>query len=191
MTANFVIASLLNVGLIVGFSVGSSPGASAGTSAALPLAPAVFESQAPKPVRIFVQTDESGVAEELAARKTSAKDLSESLASHKKLFVVVDDEDKSEMQVEVLGRGLTVPKVVFGIGTRPGESGIGNAPTKHAELRIRVTVTSSDLTADLKNKNKANDNPRGWKSAADDLANQLDKWVLEHRAGIGKSVLFD
>jgi len=151
-------------------------------------APVMSTTQAPKPVRVFVQTDASGIAAELTARETSVKDLSEALASHKKLFVVVDDEDKSEIQVEVLGRGLTVPKVVFGIGTRPGETSVGNAPTKNAELRIRVTVTSSDLRTDLKNKNKANDNPRGWKSAADDLANQLDKWVLEHRAEIGRNV---
>jgi hypothetical protein len=166
MTANFVIGTML--------------------IAAFALAPVLAESQAEKPVRVFVQTDDSGVAEELSARRTSVKDLSDALASHKKLFVVVDDEDKSEMQIEVLGRGLTVPKIVFGLGPRPGESTIATAPAKNAELRIRVTVTSSDLTTERKNKNKANDNPRGWKSAADDLADQLEKWVLEHRAAIGK-----
>ena len=180
MTTNFVIAALITVGIAAVISTG--------IAAESVRVPVMSTTQAPKPVRVFVQTDDSGIAEELSARRTSVKDLSEALASHKKLFVVVDDEDKSEMQVEVMGRGLTVPKVVFGIGTRPGESGIGNAPTKNAELRIRVTVTSSDLRADLKNKNKANDNPRGWKSAADDLANQLDKWVLEHRTEIGKNV---
>jgi hypothetical protein len=37
---------------------------------------------------------------------------------------------------------------------------------------------------DFTNKNKAADTPRGWKSAADDLADQIDKWLLEHRAEI-------
>jgi hypothetical protein len=171
MTANFVIGAMLIAGSA--------------------LVPVFAESQVEKPFRLFVQTDDSGVAEELSARRTSVRDLSEALASHKKVFVIVDDEDKSEMQIEVLGRGLTVPKVVFGLGPRPGESSIATGPAKNAELRIRVTVTQSDLTAELKNKNKANDNPRGWKSAADDLANQLDKWVLEHRAEIGKGRSFD
>lgn len=169
MTANFVIATLL--------------------IAASALSPLLTSFQSSKPVRVFVQTEDSGVAEELAARETSVKDLSEALASRRKFFIVVDDEEKSEIQIEVLGRGLTVPKVVIGLGPRPGESAIGTATTKNAELRIRVTVTSSDLTAEFKNKNKANDNPRGWKSAADDLAGQLDKWVLEHRAEIGKGTL--
>ena len=176
MTANLVIATLLVAGSAL------SPGISPFNNVRAPQA----QPQTQKPVRVFVQTDDTGVAEELAARQTSVKDLSEALASHKKLFVVVDDEDKSEIQIEVLGRGLTVPKVVLGLGPRPGESSVGSAPTKNAELRIRVTVTSSDLAAELKNKNKANDNPRGWKSAADDLADQLDKWVLENRAAIGR-----
>jgi hypothetical protein len=129
MTANLVIATLLVAGSALSSGISPFNNGSAPQS----------QPQTQKPVRVFVQTDDTGVAEELAARQTSVKDLSESLASHKKLFVVVDDEDKSEIQIEVLGRGLTVPKVVLGIGPRPGESSIGSAPTKNAELRIRVT----------------------------------------------------
>ena len=159
MTANFVIAALAAAGMA--FS--------------------------PPPARVFVHTDDTGVAEELAARQASVKDLSEALTSRKKFFTVVDDEEKSEIQIKVLGRGLTVPKVVLGLGPRPGESAIGTAPTKNAELSILVTVTSNDLTKEFKNKNKANDNPRGWKSAADDLADQLEKWMLErYRSAVDK-----
>jgi hypothetical protein len=172
MTANFVIATLFAAG-----------------SALAHVAPQ-SRPQIPKPVSVFVHTDDTGVAEELAARQTSVKDLSEALTSRKKLFTVVDEEEKSEIQVDVRGRGLTVPKVVLGLGPRPGESTIGSAPTKNAELSIRVSVTSRDLRAELKNKNKANDNPRGWKSAAADLADQLEKWLLEHYwAAIGKADL--
>src|SRR6186713_2022033 len=116
MTANLVIATLLVAGSAL------SPGISPFNNGRAPQS----QPQTQKPVRVFVQTDDSGVAEELAARRTSVKDLSEALASHKKLFVVVDDEDKSEIQIEVLGRGLTVPKVVLGLGPRPGESSIGS-----------------------------------------------------------------
>jgi hypothetical protein len=177
MIANFVIATVLLAGSALSPVIDAFSSASAGRGGQS------------RPLRVFVHTDDNGVAEELAARRASVKDLSEALASRKKLFIVVEDEEKSEIQIDVLGRGLTVPKVVLGLGPRPGESAIGTSTTKNAELRIRVTVTSGDLAAELKNKNKANDNPRGWKSAADDLADQLDKWVLEHRAAIGKGGL--
>ncbi len=43
------------------------------------------------------------------------------------------------------------------------------------------------MQVSLQNKNKAYDNPRGWKSAAEDLAEQIDKWVGQYRAEIIKS----
>lgn len=177
MTANFVIA------VLVAAATAFSPGIAA---VAMGLAPQ-SRPQSPPPARVFVHTGDTGVAEELAARQASVKDLSEALTSRKKLFIVVDDEEKSEIQIEVLGRGLTVPKVVLGLGPRPGESTIGTTTTKNAELSILVTVTANDLTKEFKNKNKANDNSRGWKSAADDLADQLEKWMLErYRAAIDR-----
>lgn len=132
-------------------------------------------------ISVFVQTDDGGDAGELAARKTSVKDLAASLAAKKKTLNVVDDEDKALIVVEVVGRALTIPRVMIGLGPRPGESG-AVGPTKTGVLRVRLTV--GEYAVDFANKNKAFDNPRGWKSAADDLADQIDKWLLEHRAEI-------
>lgn len=130
-------------------------------------------------VRVFVQTDDGGEPSELAARQASAKDLSAALASKKKTLRVVEDEDSADIVIDVVDRALTIPKVVFGLGARPGEpSAIG--PTKTAVLRVRLT-SATGLGTDFTNKNKAADNPRGWKSAAEDIADQIDKWVLRVR----------
>ena len=67
------------------------------------LAATVALAQAPKPtpdpnlVRIFVQTDDSGEATELASRQQSVKDLASALASKKKALTVVEDEAMEEM----------------------------------------------------------------------------------------------
>ena len=130
-------------------------------------------------VRVFVQTDDAGEPSELAARQLSAKDLAAALASKKKTLRVVEDEDSADIVVDVVDRALTIPKVVFGLGTRPGEPGaIG--PTKTAVLRVRLT-SATGLGTDFTNKNKAADNVRGWKSAAEDIADQIDKWLLRVR----------
>jgi hypothetical protein len=143
--------------------------------------------QAQQLIRVFVQTEDSGQAEELAARKASVKDLSEALTSKKKLLTVVENEDSADVEVEVVERGVTIPKVVLGIGgssTRPGQPPTAGGPARSAELHVKVTMKSDGLSVKLKNKNKAADNPRGWKSAAEDLADQIGKWVLERREPI-------
>jgi hypothetical protein len=169
LRTNFVIAALL----IAAVSVSrAAPSASAQTQ---------------RPIRVFVQTDDTGQADELAARQSSVKDLSEALASKKKSFAIVDNEDNADIEIEILGRGVTIPKIVIGVGgssSRPGQAPIGGGPARNAELRVKLTMKSNELTADFKNKNKAADNPNGWKSAAGDLADQIEKWVFEHRAPI-------
>jgi hypothetical protein len=130
-------------------------------------------------VRVFVQTDDAGEPSELAARQVSARDLAAALASKKKTLRVVEDEDSADIVIDVVDRALTIPKLVLGLGARPGEPGaIG--PTKAVVLRVRLTA-STGLGTDFTNKNKAADNPRGWKSAAEDIADQIDKWVLRVR----------
>jgi hypothetical protein len=91
---------------------------------------------------------------------------------------VVTKEDAADLDVEVIIRGLTVPKFVIGIGARPGDPPGGNAPLKVAVLRVRLT--RGEVATDFTNKNKPGDTPRGWKSAADDIVDQIEKWI---RAG--------
>jgi hypothetical protein len=134
-----------------------------------------------KIVRVFVETNDQGDPAEVADRRTSVKDLAAALGSKRKAFTVVEDVDKAHLSIEVIERAYNVPKVVFGLGARPGQSTIGAAPVRTAELRVRVTAVPGELAVNLKNKNRAADNPRGWKSAAGDLADQIEKWVFDHR----------
>ena len=142
------------------------------------LAATVALAQAPKPtpdpnlVRIFVQTDDSGEASELAARQQSVKDLASALASKKKALAVVEDEAVADLTVEVLSRGLVVPKVVIGISPRPGEPAGMAAPTRTVVLRVRLTLAGEPV--EFTNKNKPQELPDGWKRAADDIGNQIE-----------------
>jgi len=140
-------------------------------------APASTPAQSKAPARVIVFTDDSGDPAELASRKTSVKDLTDALAAKKKLFVGTTNEDDAELLIEVIDRAVTVPKVVIGIGPRPGQSTMASGPARAAELRVRLKTRAGE-PVDFKNKNKAADNPRGWKSAADDIADQIERWHL-------------
>ncbi len=131
--------------------------------------------QAKTPVRIHVSTDDTGDPDELANRRASVRDLASALTGKKNVFIAAADEDDAELVVEVIGRGLTVPRVIIGLGPRPGQSTISSGPSKAADLRARLTTRPGEIV-DFRNKNKAADNPRGWKSAADDIADQIERW---------------
>lgn len=158
------------------FAIGATMALAAAT---VPLPASVARAQAI--FRIYVETDKSGIPEELAARQDSVKDLKAALASKKKTIAIVESEDEAQIVVEVIDRGLTVPKVVLGLGPRPGQPPGPGGPVKHAQLRVRVTFKANERVVDLTNKNKARDDTRGWKSAADDLADQINKFVLNLR----------
>ena len=142
------------------------------------------QTAAPDPslVRVFIQTDDGGHPDELAARQESVKDLAAALASNKKLLAIVDDEEKADVVIEVIGREVTVPKVVLGIGARPGQPPGTNAPARAVALRVELTWSRQSVA--LVNKNKPLESQRGWRSAAEDLGNQIEKWIAERRAEI-------
>lgn len=133
-------------------------------------------------VRVFVRTDDSGEATELAARKQSVKDLASAVASKKKSLVLVDAEEKGDVVLAVEDRAVTVPKVVFGMGERPGQPPGGGGVVRVAVLH--VTLKWDDGSIAFSNKNKPFESARGWKSAADDIAGQVNQWVSAHRADI-------
>jgi hypothetical protein len=137
----------------------------------------------PNPNLIRVYVDAGG--DDDPALKTSVKDLVEAIGDRKKSLASVDDEEKADVTVQVIQRITDTPKVVLGIGTRPGEPPGGAMAQKIGKLQIQVRFGAMQVS--LENKNKAYDNPRGWKSAADDLAGQVDKWVGQYRAEILKS----
>ena len=116
----------------------------------------------------------------------SAKDLTAALAGKKKLFTIVDDEDKADIVLEVQERTVTVPKIVIGIGPRPGQSTnpASTMPAREARMHVGGSLVHGDESLDMRNKNRANDHPGGWKSAAEDIAKQVEKWVSDRRAKI-------
>jgi hypothetical protein len=143
------------------------------------------QAQTPDPglIRIYVHTADGGHEEELAARQASRKDLAAALAGKKKVVVVVDADDTADVSIEILGRAVEVPRVVIGLAGRPGQ------PSSPGLVRLgtlNVSLESGPVTLALSNKNRTNDNPGGWKSAAENIADQTEKWVREHRDAILK-----
>jgi hypothetical protein len=143
--------------------------------------------QAPTPdpalIRVYVHTADGGHEEEVAARRVSRKDLATALAGKKKVIVVVEDGDNADVSIEILGRAVEVPRVVIGLAGRPGQ------PSSPGLVRLgtlNVSLESGPVTLALSNKNRTNDNPGGWKSAAENIADQTEKWVREHRDAILK-----
>ena len=116
----------------------------------------------------------------------SGKDLAAALAGRKKLIAIVDDEDKADVVIEVDDRTTVVPKIVIGLGPRPGQPSnpAATGPSREVRLRINATLSHADEFREIANKNRANDNPGGWRSAAEDIAKQIEKWLNERRAKI-------
>ena len=55
-------------------------------------------------------------------------------------------------------------------------------PVRTAVLRVRLTFGEDSVV--FTNKNKPAESARGWKSAADDIASQIEKWIADRRARI-------
>jgi len=144
--------------------------------------PPPVQAQPAAILRVYVKTDDRGEGSELAARRQSVTDVTESLASKKKTFAIVETEAMADVIVEVVDRAVYVPKIVMGIGPRPGDpSAIAGmaAPVRSPVLRVRA---ARGRFADVfTNKNKPSESARGWKMAADDVAGQIEKWAKANR----------
>lgn len=147
----------------------------------------------PTLIRVHVQTDEGGDSSELAARRESVKHLVAAIADKKKagLVVVADAEDSVDVVVEVEDRGVRVPKVVIGLGggmgSPGGRPGPGTTPVRVVQLRVTIAIAREGDASPMTNKNRANESESGWKSAAEDVAKQVEKWIADHRAAIIKA----
>lgn len=149
----------------------------------------------PSLIRVRIETDEGGDPAELAARRESVKHLAAAITSRKKsgLVVMTSADDSVDVVIEVEGRGVTVPKVVIGLSGGMGSSG-GRAPqvtqpVRIVQLRVTVGMARDGDPSEITNKNRANETESGWKSAADDVAKQVEKWIADHRAAILKARL--
>jgi len=151
----------------------------------LSLASAGSAQTDPALVRIYIDTRPEATDAGLPDRQQSGKDLAAALGGKKKLFTIVDDEDKADVVLHVQGRAVTVPKIIIGISPRPGQAADPTArPALEAQLRVDISLTHADESVEMRNKNRAYDNPGGWKSAAEDIAKQIEKWVGDRRAKI-------
>ena len=143
----------------------------------------------PKLIRVHVQTDEGGDPTELAARRASVTHMSAAMGDRKKAgWVVAASEADADVVVEVTGRGVTVPKVVIGLsggmGASGGRPGPPAAPVRVAKLDVMVALAHGSASSQFSNKNRPNETESGWKSAAGDIAKQIEKWVSDNRAAI-------
>ena len=134
----------------------------------------------PALVRVYLHTDDGGHPDELKARQESVKHLAESLAKQKKLLALVESEEQADVSVEVVERRVTVPKLVVGVGARPGQPPA--APARAVQLLVRLTHRR--VSEPLANKNSPLESSRGWVSAADDVAKQIESWIKDNRARI-------
>jgi hypothetical protein len=140
----------------------------------------------PKLIRIFVQTEVGGAASDLAGKRQSVKDLVSALSgkSKKKTLAVVESAAEADAVVEVTERSVVTPKFVMGLQPRPGESMTLAPPAR--QVTLRVTVTSGRDALGFASKNKPIESPTGWKMAADDVADQIEKWAAANRDEILK-----
>ena len=125
-----------------------------------------------------VTTSDQGDSDDVKGRQESVKDLRAALADKKKHLVVVDQEDRADFVVEVLERTTSVPRVLF-TPMEPGVAGpVSTGPSRAVHLRVAVVRGSSD-PVEFTNKSTAIESRGGWNTAADDLAKQIDKWIVE------------
>ena len=112
--------------------------------------------------------------------RDSTNDLSDLLRDKRKTIEIVDDKDRADVEVEVTDRSVTVPRVAIGVVKpgRPGEPAAGLIQVAH----LTATVTAGALSVTIKNKNSPTAASDGWKSAADDIARQIDTWIGKHKA---------
>lgn len=142
----------------------------------------------PKLIRVHVQTDEGGDPIELEARRDSVKHLAVAIAGKKKVMAAVSSVSDADVFVEVEGRGVTVPKVVIGLsggmGSSGGRPGPAPQPVRIAQVRVTFQIAGGSDPIAIANKNRVNETESGWKSAAEDVVKQLEKWIAEHREAI-------
>ena len=141
-----------------------------------------------KLIRVHVQTDEGGDGTDVAARRESVKHLVASIVDKKKSGLVVADEDTADVIVNVETRGVTIPKVVIGLsggmGSPNGRPGPATQQVRVVKLGVTVAIARDGDPSEITNKNRPNETESGWKSAADDVVKQVEKWIADHREAI-------
>jgi hypothetical protein len=137
------------------------------------------KAAAPALPLVYVTTSDQGGADDVKGRQESVKDLRAALSDKKKHLVVADHEEGADFVVKVMERTVTTPKVLFA-PMQPGVAGpVPTGPSRAVHLRVTLVQGSSDPT-EFSNKGTAIESRGGWNFAADDIAKQIDKWIVDH-----------
>lgn len=140
----------------------------------------------PSPVHVYVQIQTSHFTpdeptSDVGDLKGSVTDLEKALKSRKKTFAVVETPDQADLTIQIESRTTTVPRLVIApaapLAGQPGMPGMQDAATPTRVLHLRVLATYRGTSLEFTNKNQPIDQGGGWKSAAEDVAKQLEKWV--------------
>jgi len=137
----------------------------------------------PTLVRVYVSTTPAGSAEDSAARRESVAQLKAAIGAKKKDVVVAEDEEKADVAIDVVGREVSTPKIVIGLGPRPGQP-TTQTPSRLVHLRVELEAPRLETTLQFENKTRIYDTGPGWKSAAEDVAKQILKWIADNRTRI-------
>jgi hypothetical protein len=141
------------------------------------------QTPAPALPRVYITTAVRGAEADLRDRQQSVKDLRSALAGKKKDLVLVDTDD-ADYIIDVVDRSFTVPKIAFMPPPRPGQPGIDASPARAVHLRVALRHGTDD-PIDFTNKSTYLESGGGWKAAADEIAKQIDKWLVDRRTTPG------
>jgi hypothetical protein len=126
--------------------------------------------------RLYIFTETSPDDSFLKEREQSVRDMRDVFASRKKVLTLADDEEHADVVVQVLERTTTIPKVRIGFSPPDPSMPGANMPARTVRLRVRATRGQEKI--EFTNKNTPFENDRGWQAAADDVAKQIEKWVV-------------
>ena len=135
-------------------------------------------------VHVFVKTDAMPDHANVALWRQSIEDVAAAIGQSKKPLTRVTSEADGEVTLQLIERSVITPKVVIGLPPRPSDPIPGMTPVRTIQLRVKLTAGKHTL--EFANKNKPYDSAEGWRAAAQDVANQVVKWIDGHRAELLK-----
>ena len=137
-------------------------------------------------VRVFVFTAESGGSpgdSAAAARVDSMKDLQAALRSKSGLSLV-DGREQADVMIEVLDRGDQETGETVSVTTSSPVTGTPHTDTTRSkDAVVRVKLVVGDEVLNLQGSGSG-DTTRRWRTAANNVAKVIERWIKAHRASV-------
>jgi hypothetical protein len=95
-------------------------------------------------------------------------------------MVLVDDRESAELLVEVLRRGLEDTGKTSTRTTADILGGFNSTTTKDTEALVRTRLSIGEYSTEIVGKNDGRIT-NVWRTAANNAANQIDKWIQTNR----------